>query len=90
MYLVVKIIHVSCAAISILGFAVRGYLKISKHHVASGFTQKVLPHIIDTALCWRHTGVVRSHRLRVRRIIPREKISRRINSHKPEITSVRR
>ena len=50
MYLTIKIIHASCAILSILGFAGRGFLKVSKGEVPPKFVFKVLPHIVDTVL----------------------------------------
>jgi len=50
MYLTLKIIHASCALLSVLGFAGRGFLKWSRGEVPGHFAFKVLPHIIDTVL----------------------------------------
>ena len=50
MYLTLKIIHASCALLSILGFAGRGFLKVSRNEVPGHFAFRVLPHIIDTLL----------------------------------------
>ncbi len=50
MYLTLKIIHASCAILSILGFAGRGFLKVTRNQVPGNFVYRVLPHIIDTIL----------------------------------------
>lgn len=50
MYLTIKIIHASFALISILGFAWRGYLKVSRNELPRHFVYRVLPHIVDTIL----------------------------------------
>lgn len=50
LYVILRIIHSSCALLSIFGFAGRGYLKVSRNEVPQKFVFKVLPHIIDTVL----------------------------------------
>ena len=50
LYVLIRIVHSSCALLSISGFAVRGYLKVRADHVPQSFTFKVLPHIVDTVL----------------------------------------
>ena len=50
LYVIIRIIHSSCALLSVLGFAGRGYLKVSKDEVPQKFVFKVLPHIVDTVL----------------------------------------
>ena len=49
-YAIIRIIHSSCALLSILGFAIRGYGKVSRGEVPQTFAFKVLPHIVDTIL----------------------------------------
>ncbi len=50
MYLTIKILHASFALLSILGFAGRGYLKVSRNEIPTHFVHRVLPHIVDTVL----------------------------------------
>ncbi|MCB1670187.1 MAG: SirB2 family protein [Gammaproteobacteria bacterium] len=50
MYLTIKIIHASCAILSVLGFAIRGFLKVKRNQAPGSFVFRVLPHIIDTIL----------------------------------------
>ncbi|MCB1664765.1 MAG: SirB2 family protein [Pseudomonadales bacterium] len=50
MYTLIKIIHMSCAMISVLGFLARGILKINESPLVEKKLVKVLPHIIDTVL----------------------------------------
>jgi len=49
-YVLFKIIHMSFAMISILGFATRGILKIQGSAVLEKKLVKVLPHVVDTIL----------------------------------------
>jgi uncharacterized membrane protein SirB2 len=49
-YILFKIIHMSFAIISILGFATRGILKIQGSAVLEKKLVKVLPHVVDTVL----------------------------------------
>lgn len=50
MYTLIKIIHMSCAMISVLGFLARGILKINESTLVEKKLVKVLPHVIDTVL----------------------------------------
>ena len=50
LYIIIRIIHSSCALLSVAGFAGRGYLKFSTGEVPQKFAFKVLPHIVDTVL----------------------------------------
>ena len=50
LYVFIRLIHSGCAVLSILGFAGRGYLRVSRGEVPQKFVYKVLPHIIDTVL----------------------------------------
>lgn len=45
-----KLVHVSCAFISIAGFGLRGYWMATDHALLQSRAVKVLPHIIDTLL----------------------------------------
>jgi uncharacterized membrane protein SirB2 len=45
-----KLIHVSCAFVSIAGFALRGYWMTVDNPLLQHRIAKVLPHIIDTLL----------------------------------------
>lgn len=50
MYTFIKILHMSLASISVLGFLVRGILKINESPIVERKLVRVLPHIIDTFL----------------------------------------
>lgn len=50
MYTFIKIVHMSFAMISILGFLGRGILKINESPIVEKKLVKVLPHVIDTVL----------------------------------------
>ena len=50
MYTFLKVIHMSFAMISILGFLGRGILKINESPLVEKKLVKVLPHVIDTVL----------------------------------------
>ncbi len=45
-----KLIHVSCAFVSIAGFALRGYWMAVDNPLLQHRVAKVLPHVIDTLL----------------------------------------
>jgi uncharacterized membrane protein SirB2 len=47
---ILKSIHVTCALLSICGFALRGYWVLSDDHRRDYRLAKVLPHLIDTLL----------------------------------------
>ena len=50
MYTLVKIIHMSCAMISVIGFIARGILKIKDSPLVERKLVKILPHVVDTIL----------------------------------------
>ena len=50
MYTFIKIIHMSFAMISVLGFLARGILKINESPLVDKKLVRVLPHVIDTVL----------------------------------------
>ena len=50
MYTLFKIIHMSCAILSIVGFIARGALKLKGSPVVEKKLVKVLPHVVDTVL----------------------------------------
>jgi uncharacterized membrane protein SirB2 len=50
MYTFIKILHMSLASISVLGFLVRGILKINESPIVEKKLVRVLPHVIDTFL----------------------------------------
>jgi uncharacterized membrane protein SirB2 len=45
-----KLIHVSCALVSIAGFALRGYWMAVDNPLLQHQVAKVLPHVVDTLL----------------------------------------
>ena len=50
MYLMLKMLHMSCAMISILGFIFRGVLKLQGSALLEKKFLKIAPHIVDTIL----------------------------------------
>lgn len=50
MYTFIKVVHMSCAMLSVLGFLFRGTLKIQGSAVVEKKLVKILPHVIDTVL----------------------------------------
>ena len=50
MYLSLKMLHMSCALISILGFTLRGILKLQDSPLSEKKFLKIAPHIVDTLL----------------------------------------
>lgn len=49
-YLILKTLHVSCAFISIGGFALRGWWMLADNPLLQRRPAKVLPHLVDTLL----------------------------------------
>jgi uncharacterized membrane protein SirB2 len=49
-YLLVKALHVGCAALSIGGFAARGALMLADSPLLAAKPVRIVPHIIDTLL----------------------------------------
>ena len=45
-----KLLHISCAVISITGFALRGYWALSDNPLRQAPLVRVLPHLVDTLL----------------------------------------
>jgi uncharacterized membrane protein SirB2 len=59
-YATLKLLHVSCAALSIGGFALRGALMLARSPLLGSRIARVAPHVVDTvllvsalALAWR-------------------------------------
>ena len=50
MYTFIKIVHMTCAMLSVLGFLGRGVLKIQGSDIVEKKLVKILPHVIDTVL----------------------------------------
>jgi len=50
MFAIIKSIHILCAAVSIIGFTLRGFLKITSPDKLAKKWIKISPHIIDTLL----------------------------------------
>lgn len=50
MYLTLKMLHMTCAVISILGFILRGSLKLQGSALVETKFLKIAPHIVDTVL----------------------------------------
>lgn len=49
-YLAVKWLHLSCAALSIAGFALRGVLMLAGSPLLQARFVRIAPHVVDTAL----------------------------------------
>ena len=50
MYTFIKVVHMTCAMLSVLGFLGRGILKIQGSAIVEKKLVKILPHVIDTVL----------------------------------------
>jgi uncharacterized membrane protein SirB2 len=50
MYLTLKMLHMTCAMLSIVGFTLRGVLKLQGSALVEKKFFKIAPHIIDTVL----------------------------------------
>ncbi|WP_268239407.1 SirB2 family protein [Amphritea balenae] len=48
--MVLKHTHMTCAAISILFFSIRGYWMLTDSHILQQRWVRILPHIVDTLL----------------------------------------
>jgi uncharacterized membrane protein SirB2 len=49
-YLTIRTIHVACAALSIIGFAVRGMLMFRESRLLQARFARIAPHVVDTLL----------------------------------------
>jgi len=49
-YLIIKIVHMTCAMLTTLGFALRGYWMVTESNLLQRKPVRILPHIIDTFL----------------------------------------
>lgn len=58
-----KLIHISCAFLSISGFGLRGYWMLSESELFNKKPTKILPHIIDTLLLVSAVGLLISLQL---------------------------
>lgn len=58
MYAVLKQIHILCAAISIIGFIIRGVLRIADSPALQKKWIRILPHIVDTVLLLSAIGLM--------------------------------
>ena len=50
MYTTIKIIHMSSAALSFIGFFIRGILMLNNSEIFKAKFTKIAPHVIDTVL----------------------------------------
>lgn len=57
MYVALKHLHMLCAAVSIVGFIVRGALRIANSAVLQKKWIRIAPHIIDTLLLLSAIGL---------------------------------
>ncbi len=53
-----KLTHVSCAFLSVTGFALRGYWKLSGNALLARRSARILPHAIDTLLLGSAVGML--------------------------------
>lgn len=53
-----KLVHVSCAIVSISGFALRGYWRISDNPLREHKVTRLLPHVVDTLLLGTAIGML--------------------------------
>ena len=53
-----KLVHVSCAFVSIGGFALRGYWRISENPLRERRVTRILPHVVDTLLLGSAIGML--------------------------------
>ena len=53
-----KLLHMSCAFLSISGFALRGYWMLTDDHRLRLRTVRVLPHLLDTLLLGSAVGML--------------------------------
>ncbi|HEY3697802.1 MAG TPA: SirB2 family protein [Spongiibacteraceae bacterium] len=58
MYFALKHVHMLCAAISIIGFIIRGALRIGNSAILQRKWIRILPHIIDTLLLLSAVGLM--------------------------------
>lgn len=58
MYFALKHAHMLCAAISIIGFIIRGALRIGNSAIVQRKWIRILPHIIDTLLLLSAVGLM--------------------------------
>lgn len=49
-YLAVRVLHIGCAALSIVGFALRGALMLRESPILQARFVRVAPHVVDTVL----------------------------------------
>ena len=49
-YLLLKQLHIACAALSIAGFAARGVLMLRESHLLQARFVRTAPHVVDSAL----------------------------------------
>lgn len=57
MYVALKNLHLLCAAISIIGFIIRGALRIANSPVLQKKWIRIAPHIVDTVLILSAIGL---------------------------------
>jgi uncharacterized membrane protein SirB2 len=50
LFIVLKIIHLTCAVLSISGFLLRGFWMLTESPLLQARLTKILPHVIDTLL----------------------------------------
>jgi len=53
-----KLVHVSCALVSIAGFVLRGYWRLSGNPALERRPVRILPHVVDTLLLGSAVGML--------------------------------
>ncbi len=53
-----KVLHISCAFLSIVGFSLRGYWMITHNPRSRTRASRILPHILDTVLLASAVGML--------------------------------
>lgn len=53
-----KYLHISCALVSISGFALRGYWALTENPLRQASLSRVLPHLVDTLLLASAIGML--------------------------------
>ena len=58
MFEALKLIHISCALLSIAGFTLRGYWMLTESSLLRRRSAKILPHVIDSLLLGSAIGML--------------------------------
>ncbi|RLQ20878.1 regulator SirB [Seongchinamella sediminis] len=58
LFTILKLVHVSCALVSIAGFTLRGYWALTDNPWRQARLSRVLPHLVDTLLLGSAIGML--------------------------------